>query len=140
MGRRHFVAAASLLGLLSLLSGCSYFHKTANAAAPKPTRLLQLSSTVYNLADPNPAYLKMGITLALTVPERSGPPDTSQDAKIETVARDTLVNLVTAETSEVLLTASGKDDLKKAALSAMRKRLPDADIQDLYFDEFLVQR
>jgi flagellar basal body-associated protein FliL len=140
MGRRHFVAAGCLLVLLSALSGCSYFHHDAVKAAPKPTRLLQLNSMVYNLADANPAYLKMGITLSLAIPERSGPVDTTQDARIETVARDTLVNPVTAETSDVLLTASGKDDLKKAALSAMRKRLPDADIQDLYFDEFLVQR
>ncbi|HET9783677.1 MAG TPA: flagellar basal body-associated FliL family protein [Terriglobales bacterium] len=140
MGRRHFVAIASLLALLSLLSACSYFQKTAVKAAPKPTRLLALSSTVYNLADANPAYLKMGITLSLAMPDREGPKDNSQDGQIETVARDTLVNLVTAETSAVLLTASGKDDLKKAALEAMRKRLPDADIQDLYFDEFLVQR
>ena len=140
MGRRHFAIAASLLVALSLLSGCSYFHKTAVKAAPQPTRLLQLSSTVYNLADANPAYLKMGISLSLAVPEREGPKDNSQDAQIETVARDTLVNLVTAETSDVLLTASGKEDLKKAALAAMRKRLPDAEIQDLYFDEFLVQR
>lgn len=132
-------AGALLLALVALLAGCQYLpgqHSNVHAAAP--LRLLKLDSTVLNLADAStPAYLRVGISLGLSSP---APKDPAGDAETSTVARDTVVTVTSKETSDVLLSASGKDDLKKALLAELRRRLPDAGIDELYFDEFLVQR
>lgn len=135
----RLLAGALLLPLLLLaaLGGCQYLpgHKPAVKAAA-PVRIVKLDSTVLNLADTTgPAYLRLGVSLALTSP-------TAKDSDVETqsIARDTIVTLASKETSDVLLSASGKDDLKRALLAELRRRLPEAQIEDLYFDEFLVQR
>ncbi|HUX65955.1 MAG TPA: flagellar basal body-associated FliL family protein [Terriglobales bacterium] len=131
--------APALLALLLLaaLAGCQYLpgHKAAVKAAA-PVRIVKLDSTVLNLADTSgPAYLRLGVSLGIA----SLPPKDS-DLKTKTIARDTIVTLASKETSDVLLSASGKEDLKRALLAELRRRLPDAQIEKLYFDEFLVQR
>ncbi|MGH9412365.1 MAG: flagellar basal body-associated FliL family protein [Terriglobales bacterium] len=118
-----------------LLTGCSMLHhggKKVEAAA-LPVRVVTLPTSVYNLADPTPAYLRLGASLGLSTP--AGKDDTT----VTSVARDTLVSLVTAQTSAVLLTPAGKAALKKATLTEIQKRLPDAGVKDVYFDEFLIQ-
>ncbi len=133
MNRRFALAALSLL-LACGGAGCSLFHgKKASAAAAVPTRILKLDSTVLNLADASPAYLRIGVSLGVTSA------DQTQDAKVETVARDTIVSLASAQTAATLLTPAGKVGLKQAVLAALRKRLPATGVQKVYFDEFLVQ-
>lgn len=138
MRKRLRIAAAPVVFSVMLLTGCGMLHggskKVKAAAAALPLRVVTLPTSVYNLADPTPAYLRLGVSLGLSTPEGK------DDTAVKSVARDTLVSLVTAQTSAVLLTASGKEALKKAALANMQKRLPDAGIRDIYFDEFLIQR
>ncbi|MGH9474940.1 MAG: flagellar basal body-associated FliL family protein [Terriglobales bacterium] len=133
--RYQAVWACSLL--LPLLTGCSLLHhggKKVEAAPLAPLRLIKLDSTVYNLADATPAYLRLAITVGVNNP------DEKADSTIESVARDTLVTLVTSQTADVLLTEAGKATLKQAVLAAIQKRLPNAGIRHVYFDEFLIQR
>lgn len=137
--RKHLrIAAAPVVFSVMLLTGCGMLHggskKVKAAAGALPLRVVTLPTSVYNLADPTPAYLRLGVSLGLNTPEGK------DDAAVQTVARDTLVNLVTAQTSAVLLTPAGKENLKKAALAEMQKRLPDAGIRAVYFDQFLIQR
>ncbi|MGH9466240.1 MAG: flagellar basal body-associated FliL family protein [Terriglobales bacterium] len=124
-----------LLLPLVLFPGCSVLHRGSKVeAAAVKLRILPLSSSVYNLADATPAYLRLGLSLALASP--AGTDDTT----LKSVASDTLVSLVTAQTSTVLLTHAGKEALKQAVLAAIQKRLPGAGVKALYFDQFLVQR
>ncbi|MGH9488412.1 MAG: flagellar basal body-associated FliL family protein [Terriglobales bacterium] len=137
MQSRHQPAWALLLLLVPLLGGCSLLHhgsKKVQAAAALPLRVIKLDSNVYNLADTAaPAYLRLGISLAVTNP------DEKTDSTTTSVARDTLVDLVTNETSAALLTAAGKAALKKALLAALQQRLPAAGVRQVYFDQFLIQ-
>lgn len=149
---RHFTApraegwkiqrpAAPLLlaALLAVtLAGCSMFAHKAAAPPPPPLRIVKLDSTVLNLADPGGnSYLRIGVSFGL---HSAAPQDPAGDTPIESVASDVVVNLASAQTSDVLLTTSGKDDLKRAILAELQHRLPQADFTNVYFDEFLVQR
>jgi flagellar basal body-associated protein FliL len=131
---RRLALALSLALVLAGAGGCSLFHgKKASAASLAPVRILKLDSTVLNLADASPAYLRIGVSLGVTST------DAAEDAKVETVARDTIVNLASAQTAATLLTPAGKAALKAAMLAALRKRLPATGVEKVYFDEFLVQ-
>lgn len=124
-------------GLLGCLLGCGYLpHKSAVAAAA-PVRILHLDPTVVNLADGDTAYLKLGVSLALESP---APKDAAADGAVVSVARDTVVTLASAQTSEALLSPGGKTNLKQAIVNALRRRVPAAEVSDVYFDDFLVQR
>ncbi|MGH9393988.1 MAG: flagellar basal body-associated FliL family protein, partial [Terriglobales bacterium] len=130
------LAFALVLAATMAASGCKYFGHTAAAAPPlPPTRIIKLDSTVLNLNDTaNSAYLRIGVSLAMRAL-----PATDNDAATESIARDTIVALASAHSSEELLTGDGKAQLKKALLAEMQRRLPDAHIEDIYIDEFLVQ-
>ncbi len=134
MTRRIALAALSMFLAFAGAAGCSLFHgKKASAAAKPPARILKLDSTVLNLADASPAYLRIGVSLGITSV------DQNQDARVESVARDTIVSLASAQTAAELLTPAGKNNLKQAILASLRKRLPQTGVERVYFDEFLVQ-
>jgi len=119
------------------LAGCGLIKGHA-AAAAEPSRILRLDSTVVNLADSDStAYLRVGVSLALASPT---PSDAAGDSATQSVARDTVVQLASAQTSDALLGADGKAKLKHAILEELRQRLPKAEVTDVYFDDFLVQR
>lgn len=128
-----------ILALLAatLGGGCAYLPGhggSAKAATLQPARFIKLNSTVLNLADPSGgSYLRLGVSLAL----HSKVSDT--DDATQTVARDLMVTIASSKTSDQLLTPTGKAELKQELLKALQKRLPNADITDIYFDEFLVQ-
>ena len=127
-----------LLPLALLAGGCSLFHRGA-APAAAPVRIVQLKSTVVNLADAGGAsYLRIGVALALTSPVPAGTSDA--DTTLKSVASDTVVSLASARTSSQLLAPNGKTDLKHAILAALQHRLPQAQVSNVYFDDFLVQQ
>jgi len=123
--------------LLALLAsaGCGWLPHTGKAvAAVPPPRVLHLSSNVVNLADPGgAAYLRLGLSLAL-----SGP--ASGDPQVQSVAADTVLLQAGAETSADLLAPGGKQALKHLILKQLQQRLPSAGISDVYFDDFLIQQ
>jgi len=117
-------------------AGCQYLpgHKASAAPLP-PARMVKLESTVLNLSDTDKsAYLRIGVSLSIQAPAS---PD--NDAELESIARDTIVAMASARSSEDLLSADGKAQLKKTMLAELQKRLPEDHVQELYFDEFLVQ-
>lgn len=131
---RRLALALSLALMLAGAAGCSLFHgKKASAASLAPTRIIKLDSTVLNLADSTPAYLRIGVSLGVTST------DQGKDAEVQSIARDTIVALASARTAAVLLTPAGKVSLKQAILAALKQRLPQTGVQQVYFDEFLVQ-
>ena len=137
------VRAALLLSLLlgAGAAGCKYlpFGRSAKAAAVEapaaPIRVLKLDSTTLNLADPNPTYLRLGVSLGVTSAATEG-----SDARLESLARDAIVSQASAATAADLLTPEGKEKLKQELLKSLQKSDPQADVQAIYFDEFLIQR
>ena len=54
--------------------------------------------------------------------------------------RDAVLSVLTVCKAEPLLTPDGKLQLKKNILEALRRNVPELDVRDVYFTEFLVQR
>ena len=54
--------------------------------------------------------------------------------------RDAILTVLSTWTSEALLTTEGKTKLKKGLVRALQKRVPELNVQEVYFNDFLVQR
>ena len=54
--------------------------------------------------------------------------------------RDAILPVLASGKGDVLVTPQGKEELKKAILSALQQKVPEIDARDIYFTEFLVQR
>ncbi|HEY1271097.1 MAG TPA: flagellar basal body-associated FliL family protein [Terriglobales bacterium] len=103
--------------------------------ANKQHSVLHLETFVLNLADPNErAYLRVGIDLGLqrAVAENDGPP--------VALVRDTVLSVLAVAKPDEVLTPQGKAKLKADILRALQERVPQLQIQDVYFTEFLIQR
>ena len=54
--------------------------------------------------------------------------------------RDAILTVLTAGKADVLITQEGKAQLKKDILAALQQTVPELDVREVYFTEFLVQR
>jgi len=54
--------------------------------------------------------------------------------------RDTIIAVLAASKARPLLTPEGKSQLKNALREELNRRVPEMNVRDIYFTEFLVQR
>ena len=138
--------------ILALLVGAAgagggawfYFHqgKTAQAA---PTAEVESLHTVHlegftvNLADVEENhFLRITIDIGLGHAPKAAK---EGESEIPTArVRDAILTVLTAGKADVLITQQGKEQLKKDVLAALRERVPELDVREVYFTEFLVQR
>jgi flagellar FliL protein len=121
--------------------------KEAAAAEPhskkKPTvkSVMHLDSFVVNLnGEGESGYLRMGIDLGLEAEEAGGEEAKKKGAGPTPIIRDTVLTVLAKSKSSELLTAEGKEKLKKDLLTALEERIPDLGVLEVYFTEFIVQR
>ena len=125
--------------------GAAYFlwmrHSSAQAA-PSPNgpvaAVLHLETFTLNIDDPEQrTYLRVGIDLGLD----HDPKDQKTAAASPTaVLRDTILNVLMATKPQDVMTVDGKRKLKELILAALRERVPEIGVREIYFTEFLVQR
>lgn len=116
----------------------------ANTPAPKadatPVAVIPLESFVVNLADPDhSSFLRIGITVAFSKALPKGPENPAESPLVPQI-RDTVLGVLNTWQSSALLAPEGKTKLKAQLLAALRQRLPDLEISDLYFTDFLIQQ
>lgn len=128
--RALFISAV----LMVSLTGC----KKEKPAPMAPEQVITLDSTVVNLADVgSPTYLRLGLSMTLA----PGPELSPQASNlVSSVARDTVVSVVSAHTAASLLTPDGKTALKHELLEHIRQSLPGIRVEAVLFDEFLIQQ
>jgi flagellar basal body-associated protein FliL len=107
----------------------------AVAANGQVKSVLHLETFVVNLADSGQrSYLRVGIDLGLG----------REIAKNETApvaqVRDAVLEVLAQCHTDELLTAQGKSKLKQDLLRALQDRAPGLAVEDVYFNEFLIQR
>jgi flagellar protein FliL len=110
--------------------------KSASEGALNSESTLVLETFVVNLKGDERAYLRAGITLALSHPLAK-----DQNASGTSVAliRDTILDALSREHPQQLLQPEGKRELKTEILAALNQRAPELGVKDVYFTEFLVQ-
>jgi len=96
---------------------------------------VHLDSFVLNLADAGQrSYLRVGIDLGIGRElGRDNPPPVA-------LVRDTILGVLAQAKVEELLTARGKENLKAELLRTLNQRVPQLEVREIYFTEFLVQR
>jgi len=115
----------------------SHGSELAQAHSPNPAQsTLHLETFVLNLADANQrAYLRVGIDLGLNQ-EAKRAEETVPVAEV----RDTILSVLGDARVDNLMTSAGKAKLKQDLLRALRERVPELGVEEVYFTEFLIQR
>src|SRR5882672_331853 len=88
-----------------------------------------LETFVVNLNGSERAYLRVGISLGL-----SRAPTRREDLPVAMV-RDTIVSILSEGKPEELAQPEGKGKLKSEILQALKDRMPQLGVQDVYFTE-----
>jgi len=97
---------------------------------------LHLETFVLNLADREQrSYLRVGIDLGLGRETGKG-----ENAPPVAQVRDTILGVLALSKVDELMTAPGKAKLKQDLLRALQERVPELEVQEVYFTEFLIQR
>lgn len=131
--------------VLALAGGGAYFYvhqnKTTQAAAPQTEDLhtVHLEGFTVNLADVEENhFLRITIDLGLG---HAPKPAKEGESDIPTArVRDAILTVLTAGKADALVTQQGKAQLKKDVLAALQQTVPELDVREVYFTEFLVQR
>jgi flagellar basal body-associated protein FliL len=126
-----------------LLAGAGIWFWLARSSSPRPgtegsqvKSTLHLETFVLNLSDLDQrSYLRVGIDLGLNTEPKRG----EEPAPVAEV-RDTILGVLAEGKVDELLTESGKTKLKENLLSALRQRMPQLGVEEVYFTEFLIQR
>lgn len=127
-------------------AGAAWFFlhhgKTAEAApeANTPEFVVHLDTFTVNLADPEEGhFLRVTIDLGLAHPPKGAAERGYGDFPVAR-ARDAILSVLTVGKADVLLTPDGKAQLKRDLIQSLQDKVPDADIRNVYFTEFIVQR
>lgn len=132
--------AVVLFGIVLVGAVALYFwvrpeHSTSAGNAARAGYTLPLETFVVNLTAPTDrAYLRVGITLALSNPA----PKNREEIPVAQI-RDVVLSVLSAAQANQLMGAEGKQRLKSEILGALQQRMPQVGVQDVYFTEFLVQ-
>ena len=100
---------------------------------------MHLDPFVVNLADPEEnRFLRVGIDLGL---ENPFPAKESKEVEVPTPRiRDSILAVLSTWHSDALLAPEGKQKLKDELVHALRERVPELGVKEVYFTDFLVQR
>ena len=129
------VLAVGLLGMAVWFWSTKRTGTGSDRSGPVKSSL-HLDTFVLNLADREQrSYLRVGIDLGLgrTLGKEENAPPVGQ-------VRDTILGVLSQSRVDDLLTAPGKAKLKEDLLRALQERVPELDVQEVYFTEFLIQR
>jgi flagellar FliL protein len=147
-------AGASLLtiALLAVIGGAGAAWFVLQRAHPPdasraaesvlvPKYMVHLEGFTVNLADTEETHY-LRITMDLGVDHLPEGVDKDRLASGMPVARirDAVLSVLAVAHATSLLTPEGKLQLKKNILESLQHNVPELDVRDVYFTEFLVQR
>jgi flagellar FliL protein len=120
-----------------------YLHR---AAPPAPVAkhvvvehgIVAFEPFVVNLADPNSSRF-LRITLQLVVSDEKEAAHIKDTPVILAQARSAILELLTLQTSDALVTTAGKTALKKAIAERVSTAIEDVKVFDVLFADFVVQ-
>jgi flagellar FliL protein len=112
--------------------------KAAEPEAPPAPGLLEMDPFVVNLADPGgQRFVRVSMRL-LTYDEEQAA-EIKEDAVATTKLRAALLDLLSMQTADTLVTPEGKTALKKAIAERAAHAVHELKVTDVLFVEFIVQ-
>jgi flagellar FliL protein len=110
-------------------------------SAVAPRYIVHLEGFTVNLADTEETHF-LRVTMDLGIDRLPEGVDKDRPATAMPVARirDAVLSVLTVCHAAPLLTPEGKLQLKKNILDSLQHNVPELDVRDVYFTEFLVQR
>lgn len=137
------------IGVLVLMlggGGAGWYFMTGQAATAEakeeeheeeePAEVIEFQPFVVNLADPGVSrFLRVSLSLVVRSHEAAL---ALEDRVTQTRVRSGLLDLLSQQTSDVLVTPEGKAKLKEAILASATKAA-EQKVSDVYFSEFIVQ-
>jgi flagellar FliL protein len=113
--------------------------EAAHAKAKEPEHgVLGFEPFVVNLADPN-AQRFLRTTVQLVVESEKDAEHYKKTPVIVMQARGAILELLTMQTADVLVTPDGKAKLKKAIAERVGEAVEDMKVVDVLFSDFVVQ-
>jgi flagellar FliL protein len=99
---------------------------------------LNLESFLVNLADKDESrYVKASFKLGLGGEKEAE--ELGKNSVFLAATRDAIISILTSKTSEELLTAEGKDALRKEILTKVNVLMAKGKVQEVYIVDFVVQ-
>ena len=133
------IAGAAAFGCKNSSTGPSAGGKNPRGAEVKA--VMRLETFVVNLADPEEGrFLRVGIDLGLENPPTAKGGHGEESGVSTARIRDTILGVLTTWRSDALLASDGKQKLKDELVRALRTRVPELGVREVYFTDFLVQR
>ena len=142
-GKVMGLAVAMLaLALLASITWILISKKQAHGgeAPPAVQDVMHLEGFVVNLADPpGDCFLRIGIDLGLAHAINAHGKGEAGAAPTAHV-RDVILQVLTTYKSNDLLDPEGKLRLKQQILAALKAGVPELEVPEVYYTDFLVQR
>jgi len=127
-------------------AGTGAFFYTRRAAAPaaevhqkaSDRGLIKFEPFVANLADPGGSrFVRISVQLVVDSPAKA---DEAEKAPVLLMrARSKILELLTQQTADTLVTPQGKAELKKAIAEQVKESLDEMQVIDVLFSDFVVQ-
>ena len=116
-----------------------YMHRGPAAPAPAPDPgIAALDTFVVNLADPG-GHRFVRVTLSLVLDSKHAADELKEDEVARVRTRSAILELLTLQTADRLVTPEGKVVLKKEIAERASHALGHARVVDVLFTEFVVQ-
>ena len=101
------------------------------------TQVIELQPFIVNLADKNESrYLRMTISLGVASEEAG---EHKVDPLFTTKIRNAILEKISTQTSEQILTVEGKAALRKEMLAAAREAASTPEVLAIYITDFIIQ-
>ena len=107
-------------------------------APPVPTRILAMDPFVVNLADGGGSRF-LRVTLSMVVDDNESAREIVEQEVIRAKVRSALLERLSLQTADQLVTPEGKKELKKAIAEQATHSAHGLKVSDVLFSEFVVQ-
>ncbi len=113
-------------------------EETAHAEPPPKRGLVSFDPFVVNLADPGATrFLRVSMQLVVRDAAQAAEMEESQVALMQ--ARSAMLEVLTTQTSDVLVTPEGKAKLRAAIIERLGHVVEEFEVVDVLFSDFVVQ-
>lgn len=121
-------------------AGAYFYMHRGPAAPPKPPEpgIVALDTFVVNLADPG-GHRFVRVNLSLVLDSQAAANEMKENEVSRIRVRSSILEFLTMQTADRLVTPEGKAELKKAIAERASHALEHAKVVDVLFTEFVVQ-